>query len=528
MDRDIANLAADTLSGIVSASTWGGSGADLMPAPLASAAKDASLSNYGRLWLAGQEGQIGGGLDQPLSPYSQSLWVYRCLSEIQRCCGGIPIRQTRENETVSVRRKDWTLTFRVDAASCRVSSDRKERGKMPRLHCGLRPLKGRKAVLVGKAPDGEEITSGEAVDLLARPNSYQDWPVFFGALIGYYYLSGKSAIVLSGMDGRGNRPRELHVVNGKHITPVWARDDSDQPWLLGYEYRSPRSHEVVPLGLDEVKFFASWNPDSSDPLGGLAAVTPGKLAIASEYNASLYNATSLASGGEPGSVARFPGLLTPEQRDQFRQNYRDRFQGPTKAKRLLIIEGGGEVNPFSTSLRDMEWPEGKKISRLEICCLLGVPPVVAGWVDAAGDSSAYTSNSLRQFYQQTVFPLLDIFCPAIQEIVSRFDATAVVYFDVEDQPVVQEMRLARLDSAVKFFGLGYPPNMINRQLDLGMEETEWGDVGLLPAGLMPAQDVVEGIVFPPVNEGPLPGEPGGDGEPSVDAASRRGGMPRLL
>jgi hypothetical protein len=131
--------------------------------------------------------------------------------------------------------------------------------------------------------------------------------------------------------------------------------------------------------------------------------------------------------------------------------------------------------------------------------------VVAGWVDAAGDSSAYTANALRQFYDQTIFPLLDMFAPALAALARRFDGGLDAYFNVEDQPVVQEMRLSRLDSAVKLFGMGFAPNSINHALDLGMEDVPWGDTGYLPSGLLPAADVAEGNVFPPVPEGVPPG-----------------------
>jgi len=153
-------------------------------------------------------------------------------------------------------------------------------------------------------------------------------------------------------------------------------------------------------------------------------------------------------------------------------------------------------------MQDLQFDQGKKTTRLEICALYGVPPVVAGWVEAAGDSSAYTQNALRQFYMQTIFPLLDQLAPAFQDVASRADASALAWWDVEDQPVVQEMRLGRLVAAKSYFDMGWPPNRINDLLDLGMPDVAWGETGYLPSGLLPANAVAEATLFSPTPEGP--------------------------
>ncbi len=450
-------------------------------ATMAGGEKTITLSQYGQLWMAGMEGTMTDGLNSPLRPYQQSLWVFRCLAEIQKTISGIPLRIATGGEGLKYGAKSYEARIR----------------RTPRRT--LRPARGHKAVCIGRAAEGELVETGPAFDLINRPNDYQNWPQFMVALVGYLKLRGKAAIVMT--DLTGIKPGALHVVDGRHVKPQWTRDGNEMPVLMGYKYTAPKSHSVIPFAIDEVKYFALWD-DSDDPLGGMSPTVPGRLAIATEYNASLYNASSLTNSCEPGFVISFPQNLTQEQADQFLDRLRQRNQGPTKTKLPIILEGGGELKALATSMKDMQFDQGKKTNRLEICCLLGVPPVVAGWVDAAGDSSAYTSNALRQFYQQTIFPDLDFFAPAIQEIVARFDGRLVTYFDVEDQPVVQEMRLARLESAKKYFGMGYPINAINDALDLGMPEQPWGDTGLLPINLIPAGDVASGNVIPPLDEGP--------------------------
>jgi len=458
------------------------------------AIEKADSSAFYKLWAAGLEGAGGGALNEPLAPYQQSLWTYRCISKIQQTCKGIPLQMAYSAPGLSINSKSFTP---------RIARHAKR---------SLRPLAGRKAVCVGRAAEGELVESGPAADFFARPNSYQDWPAFLESHYGFLLLRGSVAWVMT--DLAGVTPREMHAIDGRCIEPKFAEDPGGMPLLQGYLYTSPRSHRRVPLAPDEVKYFVLWK-DSNNPFEGMPPGGPGRLAVATEYNASLFNASMLVNGSEIGLKIKFPQRLTVDQREEFRAALRQRNQGPARAKRELILEGGADAEAMSAMMNDLQFDQGKKTTRLEICCLYGVPPVVAGWVDAAGDSSAYTSSSLEQYYQETVFPLLDGVAPAIEEIAARFDRRLVIWFNVEDQPVVQKMRIGRIDTATKMFAFGVPVADIDSVLDLGLPDRPWYQTGFLAAGLLPAGDAATGATIPNIPEG---GQPGMDeiGQPPLE------------
>lgn len=449
----------------------------------AASAKDLTLGQYARLWEAGMEGSLAaGGLNEPMRPYQQSQWVYKCVKALYTTGAGIPLRLSTETDGLKYHAKSYRADIRRS-----------------RKHA-LRPMPGCKSVCtggVGKAADGELVESGPAWELLNRPNSYQDWPQFFAATLGYFFARGKVAWVMTDMVG--NSPGELHVIDGKHIKPVWAQDDNSMPVLMGYKYRAPKSGKEIPLSTDEVKYWALWD-DSDDPLGGMAPSLPGRLAIATDYNASLFNASALSNGCDIGIHVDFPQTLTPEQAEQYRATLRQRHQGAARAAKPLVTEGGAKVSELGGVAKDMAWDKLKAGTMLDICALYDVPPAVAGRMEASGDSSAYTENALKQFYQQAIFPMLDFFAPAIQEIVSRIDRRLVAWFDVEDQPVVQQMRLARIDSGDKLVKWGVPVEDINDLLDLGLPDRPQHKVGFIPVGMQPVADAMTPI--PPLDEGP--------------------------
>ena len=460
-----------------------GGSPELAAGDAAGAAKDIPLTALSRRFLAGLS--AGGALDlnAPLRPYQQSLWVYRCVSEIQRTCAGIPLRLSAQSEG---------MTYDSRSYIARITRGRDRRRP-------LRPVAGRRGVCVGRAAEGEAVESGEAYDLLERPNTYLSWPGLIQSTIGYLLLRGSVAWVLTDM--AGSRPGEIHCVDGARVEPVLTRGDNQMLALDGYKYTAPRSGRPIPLSPDEVIYWPLWT-DGDNPLDGLAPGVPGRLSIATEYNASLFNAALLNNGAVPGLKVSFPQTLDDDQRYVFRTALRERNAGAANAGKDLILEGGATAEDLGQSMHDLQFDAGKKCTRLEICCLFGVPPVVAGWVDAAGDSSAYTSNALQQYYQQTVMPMLDMFLPGIQSVVARLDSRLVAWWDLEDQPVVQQMRLARVETAKSLHGMGVPLSDINAVLDLGLPDRAWHEIGYLPVGLVPAGDVAAASLLPPQPEGP--------------------------
>jgi len=444
--------------------------------------KDVPLSEVARRFLSGSDVGETGALNVPLNPHKRVLWANRCINTVADTTAGIPLRLVRAESGTGLK---LTKGFRADFRPVR-------RGYLtanPRST--LRLVKGARGVVVGRAAEGEYVESGEAWQLLGRPNNYSDGMEHnIRSTVAHRLAGGSVAWVLGRMAGR--KPAEIHVVGRSRVTPVVDRDGDGLPLLKGYWYRPPGTGRRKALAPDEVKYWHLWS-DDDDPLAGLSPSVPGRLALATDYNASLFNASALANGCEIGTAFTFPGGLTPDQREEFELALRRRYQGAGKARKPIVMEGGGTVAPTGATLRDMEHHLTKSTTRLEIAALYGVPPVVAGWVESAGDSSAYAQHALAQFYEQTIFPTTDALLPGVQEIVSRIDPTLIVVWDLEDQPVVQKMRLARTDAAKTFFAMGWPINRIDEALDLGMGPTDWGDEGFLPMSLAPAREVAAGM-----------------------------------
>lgn len=493
-----------------------GDGAPRAMAPPAGNVK-LTAGQYARMFESGQAAGSGGGLGGPSNAYRQSVWVNTCISKIAVNAGRVPIRLSR-GPAAGTRAVFGAKNVRQGYAFARRTCRDKA---------------------AGRAAEGEIVEFGELYDLLRRPNAEQGFNAFIEATATQLYLHGRVHWLFTEMAGR--RPLSIAVVPGARSRPVVDKSGLVTE-LLGWRIRDPYGAEHS-LALDEVVTFQIYDPD--DPHAGLSPLQPASLSIISDYNASLYNAAMLNNGCEPGTVLETGASYDPDLDRQMRTSWQQRHGGPRNAARLAILWGGLSHKALGQSLHDMVWPAGKQLSREEVCAVLGVPPSVAGFFGQTGDSSAYTSNEAKRFWQDTMVPLLEKLGDGVNDhVAARFAGGLSAWLDVEAVPIFQEMRRSNYQAANDLWAKGVPLADVNDMLDLGIPERPWHSTGFVPMGIQPADQAAEGFgPLPPMDEAPPddseapgpaadPGSPpagsGGDGESRINGRDRARGADPLV
>ncbi|MFH5927143.1 phage portal protein [Roseomonas xinghualingensis] len=97
------------------------------------------------------------------------------------------------------------------------------------------------------------------------------------------------------------------------------------------------------------------------------------IAIASERAAGQVFSKGLRTKG----FFTFPGTLTPDQRDQARKNFADRYSAPN-APGIGILEAGVDFKPVNITPKDAELILSRRFNVEEICRWMGVPPILIG------------------------------------------------------------------------------------------------------------------------------------------------------
>ncbi len=438
--------------------------------------KDMSLNAAAQAFLRGTDVGSSASMGGPSNSFKQSLWVNVCISAISTNTARVSMRLSRGEAT----------------GTRNVFGLKHVRWGAPHLRTVNRSTKG-----YLKANEGEIVESGDLYQLLERPNPEQTWNEFIEASVGLMYCCGRVHWLFDEM--AGPRPLTLRIIAGSATEPMTDKSGRTER-LVGWKFRGPHGRTDTLL-LDECLTLHLFNPD--DPHAGLAPRVPAKLAIVSDYNASLYNAAMFGNSAEPGGYLKTEATFNPEQDEQVRTTWNQRHRGAAKAKGTAFLWGGVDWKSVASTMAEMQFIEGKKMSREEICAAYRVPPTVAGFFGTSGDSSAYTDNELKRFWQDTEAPLLDKIAEAINvHLASRFTGNLEVWADVEDVPIFQELRRAQIDAVKDMHALGVPLADLNVWANLGLPDQPQHHVGFLPMNVIPVDQAMSGNILPPLDEGP--------------------------
>ena len=460
------NRVTSICSPVIAADTWDGRG-ELLATP---AGKAVSLDEVARRFRSGADVGGGGGVGGPASPHRQTSWVYLCIYALADAAQRVPIRLSRGE--ASGTRSVWGLK------GVRAGMARR------RAVCGDRT---RKAAY--RAAEGEIVESGDLYALMERPNPGQTWGEFAAATVWYMYVWGRVHWLLDDMIGR--RPRVLYAVPGGNSKPIVDRREWPQR-LDGWRFTLPNG-KPLDVPVEDCITLQMFDPD--DPFRGLSPRVPARLAIASHYNASTFNATAFSNNCEPGVVLSMPGTPTREQLDHTGQQWQARYGGPSNARRVAVLYGGMTAEPFGSTLQEMAWPDGMKIFPVEICAVYRVPMSVAGFMGTSGDSSALATTDLERFWQDSAGPLIGKLAEAADiHLAPRFPGNLQVWADVEDVPIFGEMQKRAVAAAMPLWDRGVPMADLNEVYNLGLptDDRPQHDIGWVPMNLVPAAAAAAG------------------------------------
>lgn len=451
----------------------------------------------------------------------------------------------------------WDIFFGADEIA-RSESKAKAPYKQVSLvyTCVNELIKGIQSLpLVLSTIDERIVESGPVYDLLF--NGKQSWQHFVEQTIGHFALSHDVFWIFlddqgnPDIGGVGSKTREIYVVSGTQMRAM-TDTGSESGNLIGWEYFG-RNGEHALFTPAEV-----WQWKGFDPyrkFHGLAPIVAAANDINYTFAASLYNASTLANGAEPGAILTTPGKLDDDQIRMLREQFDARHKGAGQTKRTALLTGGLDIKTIAMKLADLEVAEITKMSDAKICSTFGVPPGVAGLITEAQYSHG---PAMRQFIFNTILPLAGSFAGNIDTgIISRFTSSKLfgenfpaiaraqakfftgsrslpmtrnrfyreslqkavrsqgkvfAWFDANQHPVVQEAMQESAEKALKHTTYGVKLNNIIEAYDLQYETVPWGDDWWIAMGQIPARYTLEAGPGGTANP-PYPGETPPETEP---------------
>ncbi len=223
-----------------------------------------------------------------------------------------------------------------------------------------------------------------------RPNPETDACVWWTAFVVQMLLHGRGAAEIEwGLDGK---PRALWLIPGNQIEP--QRDRLGQ---LYYLVRTGHG-DPVPLLPEDVFTVPYFSLDGVEGRGIIqhARETIG-LGKAMEVGAGALFSNMV----RPGGAIEAPVGLTDGARKNIVESIKSMNGGAAKAGRLLFLEDGVKLNPFTISNNDAQWIEGRGFGVQEVARFFNISPTKladlgrATWSNLGAENLSFIENTLR-------------------------------------------------------------------------------------------------------------------------------------
>lgn len=274
---------------------------------------------------------------------------------------------------------------------------------------------------------GHDLEQGPLADLLAKPNPRLDAFKLWVWTTATYDIYGE-AFWLKLRDQNG-RVRELHPMHPSNVIVRRHPITGELFYIYAVGVRDDSLLPIIPF--DDVVPFVSYNPETL--ARGLSNLEPLRETLLDEDAARRAMASSWRRGARPSLMISAPNGLTDKAYDRLQAKVGQIHGGPDQAGGTLVLEEGAKPVPVQISADKMQYIEGRKLNREEVCAVYDVPPPVVHILDRATFSNI--TEQMRSMYRDTMAPRLGMFESVLaHHLVPDFypDGDVVAEFDMDD------------------------------------------------------------------------------------------------
>ncbi len=241
-------------------------------------------------------------------------------------------------------------------------------------------------------------------------------------------LWGSAPVVLF-RDGRGN-VRELWWLRPSRFKVI----PDASAYIKGYLYT--KDGVDVAFGPEDVLWFRYPNP--IEEYAGLSPIAALRMSIDTNTDAIRFNRRFFRNDATPGRVyLKSEQELTTAQAEELRMRWEVAFKDPNRAHSIAILDKSADLKSLAVSQRDMEYVEGQRFTKEEICGAYGVSPLLIG--DLRFSSFANFTLAKSSFWDETLIPEMQLIESELSRgLVPLLGDGLQVRFDVGDVSALRE------------------------------------------------------------------------------------------
>lgn len=279
----------------------------------------------------------------------------------------------------------------------------------------------------GKDDQDRVIPNHPFLELLHSPNPNMTQYDLFEATQSFLELTGNCFWYFE-VKQTSREPVAIHIIE-PHRVEICINQATGQ--VDGYKVNNYHG-TPIPLETDEMLHFKMFNP--SNPYWGLGTVEAGLMYIDTENQASSFQRNFLANNGMPVGAVNIKGQISSESFDKVKKQYKQQFQGPNNAGKILFTRAEElSFTKFGSSLADLDMSALKGMSQEEVRTMFRVPKAMLGASDEAGLGRANVEAIEYSYAKRTIDPKLTRIDDTIRLYVRRTYKDSKLMVDHESQ-----------------------------------------------------------------------------------------------
>jgi len=329
--------------------------------------------------------------------------------------------------------------------------------------------------------------------LIERPSPNFDWSELIRRSMMLMDLGGDA--YMSKVRNGANVVKEVWPLTPDEMIVNTSKDRM----IASYTYRQGSVRKEIPA--EDIIHLRYTNP--GDLFYGLSPLQSAARAVDIDEEGEKWQKTSLQNMAVPPSAFTLEGDVTQEQYDQAKR-FVSENSGPENARKPWVI-ANAKWQSLAQTATDLDFIQGRKMTREEICGAYGVPLPLVGLYENATLANIDTARQI--LWREVLIPvLMELEGQLNRQLAFEYGPDIRLTYDLSNVEALAENYTEKVDNAQKLWSMGVPLTEINRrlELELELEGVHGADVGYLPGGLLPADFEIDGDP-----------EPGGNGPASV-------------
>ena len=333
---------------------------------------------------------------------------------------------------------------------------------------------------------GEAVENHPILSLLNKPNPMQSWEKFLTQMIGSHDIAGEGDVLKIGIGQSVElwplRPDWLEITTFSMGLPVsCSYTPSDT-----YEESTVKQYQF-----SELMIWAEYNPLFR--WRGLSPLYSAAYSIDTLNEYAKSNKAMLENGMTPSGVLWTDSEVSDTSFNRLQEQFNGKYAGAKNSGKPMILDGGLKWQGMSFTPREMEFVSGKRLSQLDVCQVLRVPPQIIG-IEGSQTFANY-EQARAAFYEDEVIPMVNGLLSELLNFLRKDFKLPPTYKLIVDTDGITALEPRRAERNKVIDGLT-SLKVDEKRAAMGYQSTEGGDVILVESNKIPLD--MAGADIPPL------------------------------